>query len=192
MSEEQPHLVTTKPELIPLSESTRIGRELIEKYKQELARILVPDAQIEGVSSEEKRNLDFGKSNIEAALKDIPKETLSRFTGHGIARGSEEGLFALINILQNSTIKGSLANLGEGRTAWTNGDFFVISRVDDRLATSKNNEVGVVVSPGAFVVGTRFYPIVDDLKRLFPIANIIRSNEFRNYIEQQIQTHPNS
>ncbi len=178
----------TRTELVPFSESQKIAHELLERYKNELVQAIVPGSAVVYASEAEKRRMDFGQGNIYAFLKEIPESTRARFFGHGLARGDgEDALATFINILQNSSLKGSIANLVTGpQPAWTSGSYLILSRIDKRLSLVPN-EIGLKIAAGAYVLDTKFYPILDELRARFPEANIIRANELAAYMDGQIK-----
>ncbi|OGY99273.1 MAG: hypothetical protein A2945_04855 [Candidatus Liptonbacteria bacterium RIFCSPLOWO2_01_FULL_52_25] len=184
---------------VPYEQSLEIAKGLIEKYHKELGEIRLPD----NMPEEDRKAMRWGKSAIGHFLKTIPEKTLERFQGHGIFRRDLEGnLAAFINILQNHAIKGECAALVNSGyyDASASGDFLIVSRADRPLPVFPDdsrpgdrkgpirNEVGWIADAGAFVVNTNFYPIVDELKTMFPDANIIRANELPEYIREEAGT----
>lgn len=180
--------------LVPFEQSLELAKKLIEQYTQELSDIQIPD----NMPEEDRRAVAWGKSAIRHFFNKIPKETLERFEGHGIFRRDYEGnLGAFINILQNRSVKGDSAKLENSGyyNANTSADFFIVSHADkplpvyveksDRTQVARN-KIGGLADVGAFVVNTLYYPIVDELKTMFPEANIIRANEIPEYVAKEI------
>ncbi len=165
--------------LVPYEQSLALATELYKKYHDELM-----EASFE----------NFGNSNIDKFLDLIPKEIQKEFIGHGITRGAGLGnLASFINILDNSTIKGSSAPLAGGYGSYTQGRIFILSHFKKplflrKLETEREyimNEIGLVSDIGAYVISCAYYPILDELKKLYPDKNIIRADEIPKYIENE-------
>jgi len=92
--------------------------------------------------------------------------------------------------LENSTIKGDQGPIGGGQLgAYTNVDFLIVSHVDVDLFGGQDfvkNEIGFVSNIGAYVIGSRFYPIIDELKFMYPDRNIIRADSIFEYVNKEI------
>ncbi|MFH1428048.1 MAG: hypothetical protein ABIG60_06035, partial [Patescibacteria group bacterium] len=131
-------------------------------------------------------------------LEKIPNDILERFQGHGIIRKSTfDQLAGALNILANKSIKGECGRLGGeiyGYGAYKGGDFLVISKIDKGLPITEErdgrqqsvfNEIGWIADIGAFVIDTEYYPMVEELKRIFPDVNIIKANELTEYLKSE-------
>ncbi len=173
---------------IPFEQSLQMARKLMEDHEDELINIRA------ALPEEDREAIRFNGSSIEHHLNKFPKETLKRFWGHGIFRGdAEKNLAALINVIQNKSIKGSIATLVDSGyyDAAKDGDFLVLSHADTTLAVLNENgkpifnEIGLVINAGAYVVNAKLYPIIDDLKVLFPDANILMANEVPEYVNSE-------
>jgi hypothetical protein len=173
--------------LIPYEQSFSLASQLEQKHHDELVLAERPT---------------FGKSNMPDVLSKLPNEVRARFYGHGVTRGgknksSADKLAAFINILDNSTIKGDQGPLESGQLgAYTNVDFLIVSHLDrhlnkedqDRGSAQIRNEIGWVADIGAYVIGSRYYPIIDDLKVLYPDKNIIKADEIPGYVNSEINS----
>lgn len=173
--EHTPNPSETPKHLISYDESFAHAKVLHDQYHDQL------------VVAENK---DFGKSTMIDCLGKIPDEIKRRFNGHGIKRGGKYGteadkLAAFINILENETIIGDSGPIGGGQLgAYTNVDFLILSPKDTPLLSrdSKRNDIGLEAHIGAFVVGNRYYPIVEELKKRYPNRNIIRADELGDFM----------
>lgn len=146
-----------------------------------------------------------GRGVIEDHLQQFTPEVLSHYWGHGITRGNEiDHLAAAVSILANKAIKGSTAPLYHSGyvDAYTDGSFLVISHKGDHLverdqdkkpsftSLGENRSTGeevraVKINPGAFVVNANFYPLVDELRRMFPEVNVLYANQLPEYIKRE-------
>jgi hypothetical protein len=181
-------------ELVSFEESLRIARDLFDRHAKELAEFQVPDNQL--LTEREREATKFGRSSIKHYLSKFPPEVLERFSGHGVFRGDpEKNLAILINILQNQTIKGDSARLVNSGyyDAGKDGDVLLLSHIDQALGIHDeegnqiSNSIGWKADIGAYVVNSRLYPVIDDLRAFFPTANIIKANELPNYIDHEIE-----
>jgi len=181
-------------------------KEIQEKYANELSkhkdwRVGLKIGGVEGVDG-----IRFAKRDaIRPVLKQFSEEDLQRFSGHGISRGLHENILAaFINILENSFIKGDVGHInvhakgdyGSRTHSDTNADFFIISHADKRLGLFPKNETDKkllynkgawAADAGAFVVNYDFYPIIDELRKMYPYANIVKANELSDFIEKELQ-----
>ena len=46
------------------------------------------------------------------------------------------------------------------------------------------NEIGWEADIGAIVVNTKYYPLVEEFKEMFPDVNIIKANELSEYFQK--------
>jgi len=191
----QQHEKPSKPkELVPHEESLELAKKLFAKYESQIRDNMGKD--IDGWG---EPYTDYQKS-IQHFLEKIPDDILERFHGHGITRKSTlDQLAGVLNILVNKSIKGECGPLG-GKTGYPNvgaykrGDFLVISKIDKGLPITEErdghqqpifNEVGWMANIGAFVIDARYYPMVEELKRMFPDVNIIKANELTEYLKAE-------
>lgn len=174
---------------IPFEESLRVATDLLARYPETGKMGAPPENEL---SDEERGLLDFGKNGISHFLKPIPHSLQERFKGHGIYGKDDQGnLAVLINILQNKAIKGwasPLKNSGWQDTKMA--DFLVLSHIDKPLKDEgeSRNAIGFVAKPGAYVLDVKFYPVIDELRRMFPDANIIHASDVGDYMQQQLDS----
>lgn len=184
--------------LITFEESMEIAKKLSEKYKTQIEENLYKDIDNWG-----EPYTDYQKS-IEHFLKEVPEDTLKHFQGHGITKKSTlDQLAGALNILANKSIKGwcgPLEGSTQGYNAYRRGFFLIISNFDKPLASFKKdnnenipetNEIGWLADIGAFVIDTKYYPIVEELKKMFPEVNIIKANELTQYFKKQVSDNFN-
>jgi len=187
----------SEKQLIPYEQSTELAKRLLEKYHDELRGMLT----IDNMPEQDREAARWGKSTTEYFIRKFPEETLERFTGHGVRRGDDERkLASFINILQNHSIIGECAKLENSGyyDADIGSDLLIISHIDQPLPVYPEtgttdekrwpikNEIGWVANPGAFVVGMQFYPIIEELRSMFPTENIIRANEVEKYFKEEM------
>jgi hypothetical protein len=171
--------------LIPVEESRKAAHGLLEKYNSQILSQQLKDVNGWGNRIES----DFYQNAIRHYLKEQPEEVLKQYWGHGVKRGEEEDrLTVLLNILSNSAIKGDCGQLVSSYiSAYDDGDFLLILDKDrpfpPRLqdGTMARNQIGLKVNIGVLVVNTRFYPLVEELKKIFPNRKIIKANELPEY-----------
>lgn len=183
--------------LIQYEQSLELARNLLRKYRDEIRAMLIVD----NMPEPDREAGKWGKSTTEYFIRKFPEKTLERFEGHGVRRGNvERKLASFINIIQNGAIKGECAKLENSGyyDADIGSDLLVISHIDtplpvypttgteDERRWPLKNDIGWIANPGAFVVGMILYPIVDELKLMFPNVNIIRANEVGDYFDQEI------
>ena len=147
---------------------------------------------------------NFGHANTGDFINKIPTDLREKFIGHGITRGGKyhteaDLLAAFINILDNSTIKGDCGSLISGQLgAFARADLLILSHYNTHLISKNSldntesqgkymvhNEIGWIANIGAYVVSNKYYPILDELKKLYPDKNIIRTDEIVKYVEKE-------
>ena len=188
-------------ELLSWQNSLELASELLEKYKDQINENRGQD--VDGFDNGEVYS-DFQKSIVHY-LAYLPDEIKEHYYGHGITRGNElEKLAAFISVAKNKLIKGEYSILkshGYGDVFIHRADFFILSKKDIRLDVGIKNEStgqdkpefvnidgeysGWKVDAGAFIVDTKFYPLVEELKKICPDANIIKANEIPKYLASQ-------
>ena len=147
-------------------------------------------------------NENFGHANTRDFIKQIPEEIREKFYGHGITRVGKhytnaDKLAAFINILDNDSIKGDYGKLVGGQFgAWASADLLILSHYDTHLGIPKGtpgdgqgliqNEIGWVANIGAYIVSNKYYPVLNELKKLYPGKNIIRADEISQYIDREV------
>jgi hypothetical protein len=185
-SSEQSHLESKK--FVSTEESKKIAQELLSKYESEISAQAYKDINgwNQSFVTEQYQNA------IEYYMREIPKETLEHYYGHGITRGRDlEWLTAALNVLSNEGVRGDVSKLvGSGFIdAYTHGSFLVILKKDDAFPggkPQKPDETGLFkINLGALIVNTKFYPLIDEMRRMFPKRTIIKANEIPHYFEQQ-------
>lgn len=174
--------------LVSVEDSRNQAAVLLEKYQQE---ILSQSGQ--DVNGWHERFVTESYQNaIRHYLREVPKEILQQFWGHGITRGRDEDrLTAALNILSNSVVKGDCSQLASSYiSAYDDGDFLLILDKENpfppRLSdgTRNRNQLGLKVNFGTLVVNTKFYPLVEDLKKFFPHRDIIKASELPDFFKQ--------
>jgi hypothetical protein len=166
--------------LVLYQESLVLATKLYDEYKDDLAK-----AQMD----------NFGRANMSEYINQIPKEVAEKFYAHGITRGTQTtNLAVFMNILANDSIKGDYGALIGGQFgAWTRSDLLILSHYDRHLGVSgdgdsrlKKNEIGWVADIGAYVISNKYYPVLDELKKLYPGKNIIRADEIPQFVSQEV------
>lgn len=189
MPESFPNKETLAVEEIVVDEA-ELNRTATEVFERKRDAILTHDENASGQKS------------IPNALQRFPDEVLQNYWGHGVTRGDEiDNIAAVMSMLRNNAFIGWTAPLANSRgtDAWTHGDFLAISRKGEELSPRPNNKPqlvtfrtntgqtkpGLRMDLGALVVTDRFEPIIDDLRQMFPQANIISAAELPEYINTQ-------
>ncbi len=188
-SKEKPATEQREQKLVYYKESLGFAEKLLERYGEKIKENLSKD-----VDGWDETYTDYQRS-IDHFLEQIPDDILNRYQAHGITRKDEiDRLAAVLNILANSSIKGWSGRLGGetgGYGAYKNADYLVISKLDKPLSIKNEkgetrfNEIGWEADIGAFVVDTKYYPLVEELKAMFPTTNIIKANELPKYFESK-------
>ena len=178
-------------DLVPFKKSREDAERLFIKYHDQIAEASTKPFD-EGVSPFKPNEA------IEFFLEKFPDEVLNEFVGHGMSkRGSTDILGAFLNALANHTIRGDTGRLKHGAKptyllAYTHSPFLILSRYRKDLASldqngkARRNAIGLVIEPGAFVVNNEFYPIVDEIRAMYPDAPILKANEIPAYIKSQL------
>lgn len=176
--------------LVTYEESRKLAEELLARFKNEILGNMQKDVDGWGPVYADFQN------SIKHFLKEVPEDILKHYGAHGITKGSEvDRLAGALNILANRSMKGWYGPLGGeagGYNAYRNGDFLVVSKFDKSLAIKEEkggeekpvfDAMGWKADIGAFVVDVRFYPLIEEFKKMFPDVNIIRANEIPGYFE---------
>ncbi|MGB7957904.1 MAG: hypothetical protein WCF77_03650 [Minisyncoccia bacterium] len=181
-------------------ECRKIAEDVLARYQKEIAENR--DRPVDGI---EWWYASPQRGVIEDHLRQFPPDVLRHYYGHGVTRGDQlDHLTAAISILTNNAVQGGVARLeGSGYAdAYTNGSFLAVSRRDDEMIDRDKNKAPALVSlgqnqytgkeitamkihPGALVVNAEFYPIVPELRAMFPEANILYANELPDYIKEE-------
>ena len=164
---QQPHT----PESTPMDNevSRPIVKQLLQNHNEELIKASFnPNAE----------------RAIDDNLQRVSIEVLQQYWGHGITRGNEETqLAALIDILTNNRIQGYTGKLGGnggGYNAYTHGSFLVV--LDKGTSIEK---ISGKVSIGVVVLNEKYYPLISDLRNMFPNRKIIKASELSEYFAEQ-------
>ncbi len=182
--------VKKEKRLITYEESLELAKDLLNRHKNEI--LGQKDKDVDGWGTP---YTDHQKS-IRHFIDKTPQDILERFVGHGITKKGEiDRLAAALNILANKSIQGSCGQLAGnigGYNAYKDGDFIVISKLDTNFRIMQEldgrlqpelNEIGLLVNIGAFVVDTKYYSMVEELKTMFPDVNMIKANELPEYLK---------
>lgn len=195
---EQPPNGNEKP-ILGEEECRRIADDLYARYRKELLEN--HNKPIDG----NKWWYATGKGVIEDHIRQFTPEVLNHYWGHGITKGNEiDHLAAAISILANDAMRGSAAPLYHSGyvDAYTDGSFLIISHKGDQLIKRDENKrpqfvflgenkstgegaKAIKINPGAFVVNAVFYPLVEELRRMFPDSNILYANQLPAYIREE-------
>ena len=187
---------TSEGKVVSYKESLELAKSLLEKYKNEILQNR--DKDVDGFDNGELYT-DFQKS-IKHFMIEIPEDIKKHYSGHGITRNSGlDQLAGFLNIAANKAIKGYCGLIvgSDGYNAYTHGDFIILSKKDINLPvkefSSKSREEESVfieidngnlawkANIGAMVVDVKYYPLVEELKKMFPEINIIKANELPKY-----------
>ena len=200
MSKESGEPKLDEKELIPFEKSMEVATSLLAEHGEEIHDIDATGIYSKSnlLTEEDRRAIQYGGSATEYFFRKFPDAILERFVGHGMFRKEQkERLASLINVLQNRFIQGDCARLQNSGyyDAVYDADFVIISYLDKHLlaySDSENrlverNDIGWLADIGACVVDAKFYPIVEDLRRMFPDINIIKANEIENFITQELE-----
>lgn len=181
--EDQPQNPQPKQEFVPFEESEKLAQELLEKYDAEITAQANQDVNGWNPSF----SMEMYQNAIDHYLRDIPVETLEHYWAHGITRGRDlEWVTAALNILSNGGIRGDVGKLSGMYSGFmTQCNFLVVLEKDNPFPGGKPqrpDETGLFkINVGALVVNTKFYPLVDELRSMFPNRNIIKANEIPEY-----------
>ncbi len=171
-------------------ECRKIAQDLYARHSEEIEQV--------------RMTFHDGNTPLEAELREVPTEVQKHYFGHGVTKGDTIGkIAAVISILQNGAMRGGAAALEGGQpSAYTNGNFFVISHKGQELverdadkkpiflSLGENEFTGteikaVKIRSGAVIVNGLFYSLVDDLKKMYPEATIISAYEVKDYIARE-------
>lgn len=188
-----PDEILSKPkekELVPYEKSLELAKKLFEKYESQIRDNMYED--IDGWGNVYTEN----QRSIRHFLEKIPDDVLKHYQGHGITRNSKvEQLAGALSVMANKSIKGWYGPLGGetgGYGAYKTAELLAISKFDKGLPVTQEvnsrqeqvfNEIGWKADIGAFVVDTRYYPMIEELKAMFPDVNIIKANELTEYFK---------
>jgi hypothetical protein len=190
MNGERIRPVNPKEGVVSFEDSCTQAKRLIEKYHNQIA---------------EADNFPFDKGvsefqpdrAIDFFLKQFPDEVLRDFLGHGVSKMDEVSIVgAFLNVISNKTLKGDYGPLVSGPgtyiPAYRRSPFLILSHYRQDLASRESNDLvrrnnlGLVIEPGAFVVNNKYYPLVNELREMFPGENIIKANELPIYIRGEL------
>jgi hypothetical protein len=201
--EDFPNSIEQRKGIVSEKECRKIAEDILARYQQAILEKVNYPVDDGGLLEPAMANVA-----IEKNLRKIPSQTLREYRGHGVTRGNHvDRLTAAISILENEAMKGDCARLAEsGRIdAYADGDFLAVSRKGDQfmewsgeggdrrpvfVSLGENEYTGkdiraVKIRPGALVVNAYFYPIVEELRRMFPGKKILYANELQDYIKSE-------
>jgi len=182
MSKERLALDNAEKSRVSYERCLEEARELYNRYGKKMAEITYEE--VDGVSP-------FKKSLIRHFLSAVPPELQEQYFGHGITRGGNvDMLAALLEILYNHSIRGDYARLaGSGFIdAYKFGSALIVSRRGEDLGRREggrlkiNSDRTFDTDIGAVVLNRVFYPLIDELKKMFPNENIIKASEIAEYM----------
>jgi hypothetical protein len=178
---ENPTLNQQETPLTPYEDSLSDATKLYGEYRKELI---------------EAENQNFGHSDTNNFIKIIPLAIQEKIYCHGITRGDGiQNLAALLNILSNETVKGDYGPLSGIAAGWSSADIILLSHYNKQLGIIDENnirnnqlvknEIGWKANVGAYVISNKYYPILNELKKLFPDKNIIRADEIPRFVDEE-------
>ena len=121
----------------------------------------------------------------------MPMEILKHYYGHGITKGSwEDQITAVISIMSEGQIKGYQGPFKSdtGYNADSGGSFLIVSRYDKSLISGEKAEFGETgwkADVGAVIVRQRFYPLIPELRQLFPTIKILKASEVSEFFNSK-------
>jgi hypothetical protein len=180
-------------EVISLAKIRQKAEALLEKHK---GQSLVTEGHKEDFPSEPYVGV---QQAINHFLGEIPPETINRYSGHGITKGTiEDRLTALMTIAEKKLIAGWEAHFSYDRgqpSAYTEGSALVVSKIDSTLMKKVDGKPVIhqmddggrkirahEVEIGTIILNSEFYPLIDELKVMYPDETIIKANEASAYI----------
>ena len=163
-----------------------VAQDLYKRFGQEIRLSEARPIDDEAKFNPEKAILNF--------LGKVSGETLSRYQGHGITRGDDiTRLAALIHICGTNLLKGDWGSMGNGSySSYKHGPAIVLSKIDKSLYSPEernprhiSNEDGdfIEVNIGAVIIAPKWYPIIDNLKQMFPNITFVRANQIPEYFQ---------
>lgn len=171
---------------------------LLDKYKSQMKANLQKD--VDGWYGGEENTRGGYQRSIEHYIKEeIPREILSHYYGHGVTRGGyRDHMAALLCMATNKSIKGDASPLTKKDAvyipAYIEAEILALSPKDISMQPRIKGKHGMsepVFNPdqswkaniGAIAVDVHYYPLVEELRHMFPNVNIIRANELPNYLK---------
>ncbi len=186
-------------ELVSYEKSKKIAEDLLVRFKNEILANMQKDIDGWGPAYADFQN------SIQHFLKKVPENILGHYGAHGVTKGDElDNLAGALNILANHSMKGWYGPLGRGEggyNAYRTGDFLVVSKFDKSLGVKEErsgekkavlNAIGLKVDIGVLVVNVHFYPLIEELKKMFPDVKIIKANEIPGYFETDSKQEKNT
>lgn len=168
--------------------SLEIVDYLFNKYKDEMRKNLNKDVDGWGNGGSYQRSNQY-------YFRRIPEKILEHYWGHGITRGDErDRLASLLCISANKSIRGTIAGFSSQMSPYTNAEFIVISQKDKEMDIREIKPGTDYTVPvldidgsmkiknlGAISIDVKYYPMYEELKKMFPDVNIIKANELNKY-----------
>ncbi|MFA6185563.1 MAG: hypothetical protein WC720_05480 [Candidatus Shapirobacteria bacterium] len=170
--------------LVSFLDSLKEAEELEKKYEKDL------DEQLEKLNEDSI----VPEEAIKYFIGKIPLEIKKKYLAHGVVHRGRDPLSATLNIMANKSLKGTFGEYGSMFVPWDEADFLIVSKrdqnpfvLDDKGKVQKvnlNNEfLGHKIDIGAIVINTRYYPLVEELKKRYPDVNIIKANQVAEYFK---------
>jgi hypothetical protein len=168
--------------------SEQLAKELLSRHESEIRANLQKD--VDGWGNPYTDYQDSTRHFLET----IPEVIRQRYYGHGITRkGEADRLAAALNIMANKSIKGECGPLSGANCPVIDAyqhrtEFLVISKIDNPLPLKPSifNKAGQWKADiGAVIVNVKYYPLVNELRELFPEINIIKANELQEYFPKE-------
>lgn len=174
--------------VISYKESLKQAKALLEKYDERILN--------EEYDAWDEDGID-GNQAIGKFIRALSPEILCEYTGHGVTRNSEmEQLAAALNISENKCIRGwqGLLAKSEFINAYTHGNFLIISKYKHSLCKLVDKKpimhsAGWEAEIGAIIVNSHFYPLIPELREMFPDVKIIKANQFENHVMSEINEY---
>jgi hypothetical protein len=167
-----------------IESSEKLAKELLSRHESEIRDNLQKD--VDGWGNPYTDYQDSTRHFLEM----IPEVIRQRYYGHGITRkGEADRLAAVLNIMANKSIKGECGPLSGANSPMIDAyqrrtEFLVISKIDNQLPLKPStfNKLGQWKADiGAVIVNVKYYPLVNELRELYPEVNIIKANELQEY-----------
>lgn len=160
-------------------ESMLRARALLEKYGSEILNEEYFDDK-----NNEDVDIDPNRA-IQKYLAQCSEDDKEQFWGHGTSSVLDDEIASVINIATNKKMEGWTSKVGgpsgQARKA---GSFLILSPRGEELLKHNLPDGKMSWEPniGAIAVNNKLYPMIEELKSMFPDINFIKANELPNYI----------
>lgn len=182
---------TSTEAFIYLEESKQLAKKLYDNYKEKIYANYEKDIDNFG-----DIRIPWYQQSTSSYLDKVPDEIKKHYQGHWIrpqrnAIDDEDviELSVVLNIMANKCIKGSSASFSSDKTPITPWimPFLIVSKKDKELLFDDRDfelqHHAMKADIGAIIVDVKYYPLVDELKKMFPDINIIKANQLQNYFK---------